>query len=213
MRKWIRETGLNARAKDILEKYKTYINLPDDSMRDVLEYYFKNKLKMDTEELWQYSDENELYQKLMSDDSNIITPKEQLESTMDFAREILNLDALKLKTKVNMKQQTLILYREVGLTYTECKNIFNNFNVDMWSYRSGIGSFVDTFVDKYMRKNVNLFLATSSYPETLKIETSKLIKEDEFIYFTIDFKIHVDDLDEEILGQVGKIVNVMPKFA
>lgn len=216
MIKWERATGLNSRAKEIIEKFTAYRNIKDDSLREVLKYYIETKLKINIDTLEQYEDENALYRDLIADKNNLITEKEQLESTIDFTREILDLELLNLEAKTNSRNQTLILYKEIGLTKQDCKNLFLDFNnySDWNSFICDTSiTFVENFVNKYMKKNVNLFLATVSSSEKLKIDTSKLITTDNKVYFNLEFKIKVDDLDDAILEEVGKIVSVMPKFA
>lgn len=197
---------LNNVALEKLDAYSKWHSIKDNQeMLPIVEYYIKNKLKMNPNLFSKFNNPSEFEQYLFKDKENLISEKEQIEGAKKFAAEILNLDMLKLETKTNAKTKCLILSKKIGLTKEECVDMFENFSpLDYQKH-------IDFFIDKYMRKNVLLFVSMIKQ-ENFKITLSDLTK-GEIYGFDLNFHIKIENLDELTLSNIGKILTNCPKFA
>lgn len=208
IKKYQRKSSLNQRSIELVEKFKQYNSLSDDNdMKPILKYYIENKLNFKVKDFELFKTETDFISYLTKDKKNLISEKEQIEGSKDFANDILDFDKLKIKSKTNAKTKCLIITKSIGLKKTDCEKLFENFHY------ADFDPFVKNFVDKYMRKNAMLFIS-AIHQNNFKVTFSE-IYQSSFGYwnFDIDFNIKIDDLDEIVLTEIGKTLMNMPKFA
>lgn len=207
--KFKREVGLNEKATELLNYYTIWKSMKeDDPLRTPTQYYIAHKLKFDISEFDNYANERDFEAALYSNKRNLITEKEQIESSKKFADNILDFDRLQISAKTDARSKVLILIKKVGLNNTTCQKMFDNYTDRM--FKSG---FVENFVDCYMRKNAKTYF--SAVPRNnFEIKFSdKYLSDFNYYNFDIEFHIKIDDLDDEILLEIGKIIMNMPQFA
>lgn len=209
-RKFVKRTGLNEKAIELVEKYKQYMNLEEnDALKVVLSYYIENKLNFKIKDIQNFKTEEELISYLNSNKCNLISEKEQIEESIDFANEILDLDRLKIGCKTNVRTKSLIFIKKIGLNMDESKKIFCKITRDDFEKEQ----FVYNFVDKYMRKNAELFISTI-VQDGFSISLGKIYNSSCNDWnFDMIFSIKIDDLDELNLIKIGRILANFPKFA
>lgn len=208
IRKYERKRGLNEKSKELVEKFKQYISLSDDNeLKPVLQYYIENKLKFKVEDFNLFQTETDFVSYLTQDKKNLISEKEQIESSIDFANEILDFNKLNIIAKTNARTKCLIIVKSIGLKKTLCQKMFKDF------MDNDFKTYIPFFVDKYMRKNAELFISTIKQ-ENFKVTFSDIYESSYgYLNFDIEFNIKIDDLDEIVLTEIGKILMNMPQFA
>ena len=197
---------LNQAALEKMDAYDKWNLMKDNQeIKPIIEYYLKNKLHINPQIFTKFQTRGEFETYLYQDKENLISEKEQIEEARKFASEILNLEMLHLETKTNAKTKCLILTRKIGLTKKQCEDMFDGYIPMDYSKH------IEFFVDKYMRKNVKLFVSMIKQ-ENFTVTLSNMSK-GEICEFDLNFNIKIDDLDEVILSNIGKILSNCPNFA
>lgn len=204
-RKWVRKIGLNKKGRELVSLFDKCKTL-DEKDREVYKFYVQNKLKFDLNRFEQYQTSAELEGWLLNEKNFAISKKEQLEDAVDFIFEILNNDMVHLEAHTDARTNTINLIHAVELTKEEAENMF----LDTRSLSTTtVSSFIHQFVNLYMIKNANSYLAMCNSSGKFKVTT----EQGRANSFNISFTFDADDLDEEMLEEIGTIVMNIPKLA
>lgn len=204
--KFEKKNGLNKNAIEIVKYYNLYKEAVDEQVKQCISFYVLKNLKFNSA-FSIFKSENDLIAYLSKDKKMLISTKEQIESSRDFANSILDFDRLLISSKTDARTKCLIIIKSIGLKKSQAEKMFDNFTF------SDFDKFVPVFVNKYMRMNAKNFISTIQQ-ENFTISFSDIYKS-KFGYwnFDIEFNIKVDDLDEKTLTNIGNIIMNMPKFA
>ena len=206
VRKFEKKSGLNKNSIEIVNYYNLYNQEKDESIKDCIHYYVTHSLKFNCS-LSEFKTENDLVSFLLKDKKNLISTKEQIESSRDFANSILDFDNLLISSKTDARTKSLIIIKSIGLKKSQAEKLFDNFKP------KDFDTFVKMFVDKYMRQNAKSFISTINQ-DYFKITLSDIyLSKFNYYNFDIEFSIKVDNLDENVLLEIGNILTNMPKFA
>lgn len=206
VRKFEKKSGLNKNSIAIVNYYNLYNQEKDESIKDCISYYVTHSLKFNCS-LSKFKTENDLVSFLLKDKKNLISTKEQIESSRDFANSILDFDNLLISSKTDARTKSLVIIKSVGLKKSQDEKLFDNF------VPKDFDTFVKNFVDKYMRQNAKSFISTIKQ-DNFKISLSDIyLSKFNYYNFDIEFSIKVDDLDENVLLEIGSVLTNMPKFA
>ncbi len=203
-RVWERKSGLNKKGIELVELFDKFKSL-EESEKDIYRFYIQNKLKFNLELFDNYTTSRELEAFLLNEKTFLITKKEQLEDAVNFIFSILDKDVLNLEAHTDARTDSITLTRVVELTREKASNIFLDCNCG----NSSFTSFVHQFVNQYMIKNANSYLSCCYISKNFTVKT----EQGRANTFLINFSFKADDLDEELLEEIGKIMMNMPSLA
>lgn len=206
--KFERENGLNSKGQEVLKAFEQYLKA-DADLKPMLSFYIEKNLKFELDTLSKFKDKNDLENYLLHTTAYTLSEKEKIESSKDFAAKILDLDRLKASTKTDARKKCLTVFHSVGIKKSDCEIIFDK---EKWIPSNFNNGFVEKFVDFYVRKNVIRYLSAIT-PDKYTITLSD-VYQSQFGYWNIDiqFNIKIDDLDDEVLTEIGKILVSLPSF-
>ena len=205
-RVWIKKEGLNKKGKELVDLFDKIQNA-DSTDKYIYKFYVQNRLKFDSSIFDNYSSAKEFELELLSNKKYQITKKEQLEDAVDFIFDILNNDMVHLTAHTDARTNIIQLTRIVELTNEKANDIFLDC-LKVWT-QSSTSSFIHQFVNQYMIKNANSYLSCYKFSENLKVRT----EQGKTNTFMIHFEFNADNLNEELLEEIGTIVMNMPSFA
>lgn len=205
-KKWTRKIGLNKKGSELVNLFDKCQSL-DEKDKEIYRFYIQNKLKFNLDLFDNYATSRELEAYLLNEKNFLITKKEQLEDAVEFIFSVLNNDMVNLSAHTDARTDSITLTHIIELTKEKADNIFYDC-VKSWT-TSSVSSFVHQFVNQYMIKNANSYLACCSNSGKFSIKTEPGRSNT----FSINFTFKADDLDEEMLEEIGTIIMNMPSFA
>lgn len=203
-RKWVRKIGLNKKGRELVTLFDKCKGL-DEKDREIYRFYIQNKLKFDLDRFDYYETSAELEGWLLNEKNFAITKKEQLEDAVDFVFEILNNDMVHLSAHTDARTNTITLTRTIELSQEEANDLFLGAKN---LAPATLSSFVHQFVNLYMINKANLYLACYNTSGKFTMKTVKGRSNS----FNINFAFDADELDEEMLEEIGSIVMNIPKL-